>query len=65
MAGDAWDAMTWEGARRAQLEAQAAATPAVRLRWLEEALIFVAAAKKSAARAKKDLQTAPSDGGNP
>jgi hypothetical protein len=45
MAEDApgWEA-GWESSRRAQLEAQAAATPAQRLAWLEEALRLALAA---------------------
>ncbi|MGH9866969.1 MAG: hypothetical protein ACREAA_02230 [Candidatus Polarisedimenticolia bacterium] len=38
MEGDPWAAATWEGARRAMLEAALNATPAQRLAWLEEAL---------------------------
>lgn len=38
MAAEDWSAVTWEGARRAQLRDQARLTPAERLRWLEEAL---------------------------
>lgn len=37
-----WDAVTFEGVRRAQLRDQMRLTPAERLRWLEEALEFVA-----------------------
>ena len=33
-----WDAASWEGAERAQLETMLAATPAQRLAWLEEAM---------------------------
>lgn len=38
MAAEDWSAVTWEGARRAQLRDQARLTPEERLRWLEEAL---------------------------
>lgn len=38
MAAEDWSAVTWEGARRAQLRDQARLTPEKRLRWLEEAL---------------------------
>ena len=37
-ATDPWAAATWEGARKAMLEAALKATPAQRLAWLEEAL---------------------------
>ena len=33
-----WDAASWEGVERAQLETMLAATPAERLAWLEEAM---------------------------
>ena len=33
-----WDAASWEGAERAQLETMLAATPAERLAWLKEAM---------------------------
>ena len=33
-----WEAASWEGAERAQLETMLAATPAERLAWLEEAM---------------------------
>lgn len=36
--GELWDAASWEGAERAQLETMLAATPAQRLAWLEEAM---------------------------
>lgn len=35
---EGWDATSWEGAERAQLETMLAATPAERLAWLEEAM---------------------------
>jgi hypothetical protein len=37
-----WEAVTFEGVRRAQLHEQMRLTPAERLRWLEEALELVA-----------------------
>lgn len=37
-----WDAVTFEGVRRAQLRDHMRLTPAERLRWLEEALELVA-----------------------
>ncbi len=36
--GELWEAASWEGAERAQLETMLAATPAQRLAWLEEAI---------------------------
>jgi hypothetical protein len=35
---DEWEDATWEGARRAQIAQSAAATPAERLAWLEQAI---------------------------
>jgi hypothetical protein len=35
---DEWRDATWDGARRVQLEQAAAATPAERLAWLEQAI---------------------------
>ena len=35
---EGWDAASWEGAERAQLETMLAATPAEQLAWLEEAM---------------------------
>ena len=35
---EGWEAASWEGAERAQLETMLAATPAERLAWLEEAM---------------------------
>ena len=35
---EGWDAASWEGVERAQLETMLAATPAERLAWLEEAM---------------------------
>ena len=35
---EGWDATSWEGVERAQLETMLAATPAERLAWLEEAM---------------------------
>lgn len=42
-----WEAVTFEGVRRAQLRDQMRLTPTERLRWLEEALRFAATAKQS------------------
>lgn len=52
MAAEDWSAVTWEGARRAQLRDQARLTPAERLRWLEEALEL---ARLGASRARGEL----------
>jgi hypothetical protein len=47
MAERGWDAVTFEGVRRAQLREQMRLTPEERLRWLEEALKFAAEAERS------------------
>ena len=50
-----WSAATWEGARQRQLRRQAmVASPAQRLRWLEEALelVFRSAARDSSKAAE-------------
>ena len=50
-----WSAGTFDGARRAQREDIARATPARRLAWLEEALVL-AQASGALARARRDKQ---------
>lgn len=60
MAVEDWSAVTWEGARRAQLRDQARLTPDERLRWLEQALEL---AKHGGSRAGAELPS-PEPGGD-
>jgi hypothetical protein len=46
----------WEAHRRAELESSLMATPAQRLRWLEQAIVF---AHRAGALPRKDGVTAP------
>ena len=49
-----WDAASWEGAERAQLETMLTATPAQRLAWLEQAMRLAhASGALEAARRKR------------
>ena len=47
---DPWQAATWDGLEKVQLQRLARATPAERLRWLEEALLLIRAARRAKPR---------------
>lgn len=56
-----WDAVTYEGVRRAQLRDQMRLTPSERLRWLEEALRFAAMVRRHDAAGVGTVQTSRAD----
>lgn len=51
-----WDAVTFDGVRRAQLREQMRLTPTERLRWLEEALQFAAMARRTRASSRESTR---------
>ena len=56
-ASQGWEAASWEGAERAQLETMLAATPAERLAWLEGAMRLAHASGALAAARRERTPT--------